>query len=231
MFDELFGRRSRTPVPQDVRDAFLDDDGQPLVRAFNEWRRNDRAIHELLGLAKGILADEVVSPNEVIQLGKWIIAHTESGSGWPLDVFCERLSRTFADGQIDVEECNEIALLLKELIGTGLTQPDPPRGRENSTRLPLSNPAPVVEFEGNTFVLTGKFYFGARKKCEQEILDRGGQCSASITQRTRFLVIGTLGSTDWIHSAYGRKIEKAVEYIQDGYPIAIVSEKHWSGHL
>jgi hypothetical protein len=41
------------------------------------------------------------------------------------------------------------------------------------------------------------------------------------------LVIGEIGSQDWLHSTHGRKIEKAIEYNDTGAKIAIVPEKHW----
>ena len=79
--------KTRRPyrVPPELRRALQDADGQPNP-PFNAWRRNDRAIHELLGLAKGILADGVVMPAEVIELSRWILANAEPDSGWPIDV-------------------------------------------------------------------------------------------------------------------------------------------------
>jgi hypothetical protein len=34
-----------------------------------------------------------------------------------------------------------------------------------------------------------------------------------------------------VHSAFGRKIEKAVKYRSAGYPIAIIGEDHWAAQL
>jgi hypothetical protein len=45
---------------------------------------------------------------------------------------------------------------------------------------------------------------------------------------TPFLVIGTLGSRDWAHTSFGRKIEAAIRCRP---PLRIVSEKHWCSNL
>ena len=42
--------------------------------------------------------------------------------------------------------------------------------------------------------------------------------------QTDYLVIGILGSEDWIHTSYGRKIEKAIEIKQKGFNVAIIQK-------
>ena len=60
----------------------------------------------------------------------------------------------------------------------------------------------------------------------------GVECvQENITKRTSFLVIGTFGSRDWVHTAFGRKIEKAVSYREAGVPLRIVAEDHWPSTL
>lgn len=46
----------------------LDPDGQALNLAFNRARRTERDVCELLGLAKGLLADGVVTESEATLL-------------------------------------------------------------------------------------------------------------------------------------------------------------------
>jgi hypothetical protein len=43
----------------------LNDHGQPLDTRINERLRVDRAIHEMLGLVKGVLVDGDVTEREV----------------------------------------------------------------------------------------------------------------------------------------------------------------------
>jgi NAD-dependent DNA ligase len=62
---------------------------------------------------------------------------------------------------------------------------------------------------------------------EEVIVSRGGLVRASCSKKTGYLVVGTIGSEEWLHSTHGTKIIKAVELKQAGKPIAIVAERHF----
>jgi hypothetical protein len=49
--------------------------------------------------------------------------------------------------------------------------------------------------------------------------------------RLRYLVIGSLGSSEWKHGSFGTKVEKAVKYKRTGLPILIINEKPWTNSL
>ena len=59
------------------------------------------------------------------------------------------------------------------------------------------------------------------------IESRHSPVGRAVTKQSQVLVIGAIGSSDWIHSSHGRKIEKAVKYRSAGIPLSIVSEEHW----
>ena len=208
--------------------ASLDDHGQPAPQ-FNAQSRIERGIAELLGLVRGVLADGVLNEAEAHALRDWLEANPDLAGVWPVDKLAARLEQIFSDGVVDAEEREDLADLLKQIIGGkedssyGITA-----GHSASMALPLDEPPPGLEFNGFVYVFTGKFAYGTRKVCERVVMERGGTCGQSITKRTNVLVIGAFGSRDWVQSPYGRKIEKAVEYRQQGLPLAIVSEGHWA---
>jgi NAD-dependent DNA ligase len=209
----------------DTRKSQLDEDGQPLFLAWNSQRRVDAGIDELIGLVRGILADGEVSEAETIALAAWTLKHDEITNDWPVNVLARRLNRIFADGRVDDTEREDLQALLVEILGENENPLVTP-----SATLPLSKPAPDVIFDQNIFVFTGKFAFGPRRICEAEVLERGGKVASSVTLQTSYLVIGSVGSRDWIHSSWGRKIEKAVEYRQL-CPLAIISEQQWARYF
>ena len=47
----------------------------------------------------------------------------------------------------------------------------------------------------------------------------------------RYLLVGTVGSEEWLHSTHGTKIIRAVELKREGRPLAIVSERPWTATL
>ncbi|WP_299467582.1 BRCT domain-containing protein [uncultured Gimesia sp.] len=201
-----------------------DAHGQPLNRTFNAARLDDRKIDELIGLCKGVLADGEVSQFEVEYLQNWLRNNIEISGHWPANVLYQRIEAMLADNVLDVEEQKDLLQTLMDLTGE-------PSIHESvtsmSTSLPLTIPDPEIDFEGRIFCLTGKFVTGTRKQCESLVLERNGSLKSSPTRDTNFLVIGLVGSSDWIHSTHGRKIEKAVELQESGTNLAIVSEEHW----
>ena len=196
-----------------------------LSPAVNARRVSDRTIQEMLGLVKGMVCDGVVSEGECASLGRWLNANQPAISTWPGNVLAKRLMSIYEDGVIDANERHQLYELLCDTVGDGGN--NAALDLNYSTRLPLDDPAPLVEIPGRTFVLTGKFIYGLRGKCEQAILVRGGRCRETIIKQPLTLVIGTIGSRDWIQSSHGRKIEAAVHHREAGVPIQIIGEDTW----
>ena len=205
-----------------------DDQNQPTNLAFNSARRRDRDIAEMIGLAKGILADGVVTAVEATLLRDWAAAHPETVSTFPGDLLHARLARIFADGSVSADEQEDLADLLRQMVGgkTGIIA-----GEDAATTLPLCKPKPPIEFANRMFVFTGKFAYGTRAECERAVAMLSGRSWSAVTQSIDYLVIGTFGSRDWIQTSHGRKIEQAVELRSSGHRLAIVSEDHWAAAL
>jgi NAD-dependent DNA ligase len=206
----------------------LDPHGQPYGVQFNAARRAERDLSELLGLAKGLLADGQLSQPEATLVHNWVATHPDAAAHWPVSKLAERLERAFADGRVSDEERNDLAELLTALVGgmAGVIV-----GADASTELPLDNPCPELAWSGAAFVFTGKFAFGTRADCERQVKNLGASCGKDITMDTDYLVIGTFGSRDWVHTSFGRKIEKAVAYRSKGCRLSIVGEDHWAASL
>lgn len=209
------------------RSGGLDSQGQPLNRNWNANRLIERSTDELIGICRGLIVDKIVSEDEASFLRSWFTSYREAANSWPGNVIAARLDKIFADGVIDLEERADLLDLLREVVGQQ-TVPDNP---SHSTELPFTKPAPSIVFKDHHFCMTGRFVWGTRAQCEAEVVSRGGRTQSNVTQQTHILVIGTIGSTDWLHSTHGRKIEHAVELATKGYPITIVSEEHWADHL
>lgn len=206
----------------------IDPHGQPYNLRFNRARRAERDLSELLGLAKGVLADGVVTEPEANLIRQWVQCHPDASEQWPVNALQARLCRIYQDGWVDESERQELAELLGALVGgqAGIIV-----GEDAATDLPVDLPPPRIIWSDSVFVFTGKFAFGPRAECERFVVRLGGVCESSITKRTNYLVIGTFGSRDWVHTSFGRKIEKAVEYRDSGLPLAIVNEDYWAAAL
>lgn len=230
ILDVLAGRASgeaRVPSDRLTVTTARDEHGQPLNKAFRSEAVIDRQIDELIGIAKGVIADGHVCRPEAEFLLQWMDTNRAASGLWPASVLYPRLASVLADGMIDPHEEGELLELLLHTVGGNA----PMQGEASmSTALPLTKPPPTIDFANRAFCFTGKFFSGTRSWCEAQVANRGAHCCA-ITRELNFLVIGEIGSRDWIHSTHGRKIEKAIEYNERGCRIGIVGEEYWHAAL
>lgn len=202
----------------------LDDNGQPTNRRFNAARRSVREIHELLGLCKGVLADGMINSAEATFLSEWLQLNKEAADQWPANVIYDRIAYMLRDSHLDAEEEKELLKLLVDVTGGDASRLN---AHGLSGTLPISDPVPSISFAGRRICITGKLLYGSRSKCKQEIEKRNGLVVEAVTRELNYLVIGVVGSRDWAHSSFGRKIQQAVEYRDRGHDLAIVAEEHF----
>jgi hypothetical protein len=202
-----------------------DPHGQPFNVRFNRARRAERDLSEFLGLAKGLLADGEVSVGEANAVAHWIQTHGDAVEQWPLNLLYERIARIYSDGKIEDDERKELTDLLASIVGgtAGVVL-----GEDAATDLPLDSPPPSFVWKDAVVVFTGKFAYGTRASCQRIVSALGATCERDITRRTKYLVIGTFGSRDWVHTAFGRKIQRAVEYRETSGSPLIVGEDYWA---
>ena len=199
-----------------------------LQTRYHRARLDDRQVTELVGLARGLIADGQLNDSEIEYLEKWLVASEGITSNLIVADLVRRIAETCADGLIDEDERADLHGVLTKFTGSE----DFEIGEVlKSTTLPLCAPAPDISFQGKRFAFTGTFVYGSRKDCETAVKERSGKVG-SVRMDTSFLVIGQYASDEWVQSSYGRKIEKAMEYRDKrGLPLHIVSEEHWQGFL
>lgn len=206
----------------------LDDDGQPISRAFN-WHRNlKKSLESLLGLSHGMLADNRLNPEEILFLDVWLKENEEIARAWPGNIIAQRVRDILADGVVTEEESEDLKDTLAKMLGGTLQEEGTAGGI--ATRLPIDD-VDQIAFDARLFCLTGKFIYGSRRKCEAAILNHGGKIAGGVLKNLDYLIVGTLASRDWAYTAHGRKIEKAVSYRDEGAQILIVAEERWTEFL
>ncbi|MGB3348301.1 MAG: NAD-dependent DNA ligase [Brucella anthropi] len=189
-------------------------------------RISSRQIDELIGLARGLVADGAINQAEVEFLHKWLVANAGISDQPLIRVLFRRIDEILADGIVDDEEKVELLDTLNRFANRDFELGEVLK----PTSLPLDHPAPALAFEGKRYAFTGTFTYGQRRHCEQAIHERGGT-TGGVSQKTNFLVIGSYATEAWKHSSFGNKILNACEWRDQGHPIVIVSEAHWVQHL
>jgi NAD-dependent DNA ligase len=186
-----------------------------------------RNMDELIGMCRMVLADGAVDDSHARLLLDWIVKTYHAAHEWPGNILYGRLSAALADGHIDPDEESDLLATLGKIVGG----PPADGGPNVSGAIPFDDPAPTIEYSTHCFALTGQFVFGPRKTVQAAIEEHGGAISSDVSGKCSYLIVGTYGSDEWLHSTYGRKIIRAVEFKGAGKPIAIVTERHWSDHL
>lgn len=206
--------------------GYKDNNEQPApgIHAHANLKKN---LEHLLGLCRGLVADNKLNSDEVLFLDTWLKDHADLRQTWAGDILGQRLDAVLDDGMVTAEEADDLKATIEQIIGGGLE--DGVTGG-NATTLPVDADA-QIEIDGATFCLTGAFVYGPRKRCEQALANRGGRAASNVSRKVTYLVIGALASRDWVHTSHGTKIEKAIQLQRQGAPIIIVDETMLTPHL
>ncbi|AZZ91985.1 NAD-dependent DNA ligase [Hahella sp. KA22] len=195
-----------------------------IFTEFNLNKIKDRQIDTLIGLSKGIVADGKVEQAEAEFLQTWLV-QSRSASDNPIIVnLLDRVSIMLEDGVLDREESSELLSVLKRISGDESYLGEVAK----ATRLPIIEPMPPITFQGRSFLFSGTCALGTREQCEEATVARGGKIAKNVTKSLDYLVIGTYVKDSWVHENFGRKIEKAMTYRNNGVPIVIITEQHWA---
>ncbi len=208
----------------------MKDPGDRVPAPTMGTRGADRASTELIEICRELLADGRVDQTEAEFLKEWIERNSDFVGTYPFDVVYLQLSAILLDGFVDPDESAD----LRDTLGRFVDGEVHDAGKQPAlqrTTLPVDDPEPEIYFPESTFVVAGTFSYGCRAMVHAAIDARGGIVAASPSEETSYLVIGDLGSRDWVNSNAGRKIERAVQLRQQGYPVAIVTEAHWAESL
>lgn len=187
-----------------------------------------RATQALMGICSGIVADAHLHDREVQFLSTWLAENADVSKQWPGNEVARRVKDVMADGIITDTERAELLDVLQKLSGNFFCTTG--AAIEEGPALPIDDD-PSIFFRDMTFCFTGKFIYGTRACCERAILRLGAMPVDSISKRLNYLVIGTMIEPQWINTTYGRKIEKAAAYRDEGCDIIIVSERQWTAAL
>lgn len=193
-----------------------------IFTKFNQKNIQDRQIDTLIGLSKGITADDAINQAEAEFLQTWLIQNRQCDNPVILNLL-DKISVMLEDGVLDSEESDELLTILRLISGD---KSESGEASKTST-LPICSPAPAIQFNGKSFLFTGTCAYGTRKQCQQVIESKGGINSSSVTKTLDYLVLGTYVTDSWVHESFGRKIEKAVGYRDSGIPLTIITEVHW----
>jgi hypothetical protein len=186
-----------------------------------------QSLGELLGIARGLLADQELSNDEIRYLNEWLDERYWIASEFPGNVIHERIREVLEDGVITEEERSHLVDTLNMLIEDRL---EDLAEQVDLTELWFDEVG-LIRFDKARFCLTGNFVYGPKSVCQTAIERRGGKVMPSVSDEAQFLVVGALGVDEWRDGGLGAEIEAAMRLRARGEPVKIIPEDCWVAHL
>jgi NAD-dependent DNA ligase len=182
-------------------------------------------LQRLHGILAGIIADGVVTEEELKGLTSWLAKHEHLRDCWPYEEICSTVTAVLTDGKIDDEEQRALQQFFAEFIfiDDDNTITNPP-SIEEGTIVGVCATAPEILFEGSVFCFTGASSRMLRTEMEELAAKLGGGHVRAVSKKVDYLVIGAEGNPCWAYACYGRKVEHAVRLRKEGHLIVLVHE-------
>jgi DNA polymerase III subunit epsilon len=191
-------------------DDITDDESEDCC----ERKRSEtsKCLDELIGILEQINSDGSITEAEVELVNKWVACHTNLKGNYPFDDVFSFLEKILEDNQTTSIELQQMCEFINKIID--------PLGNKNT----CDCGKPV---EGKNICLSGEFKYGSRDKLTEFLSEKGAFIQKNITRKTDILVVGSLGSNEWVTNNYGTKVKKALELQKIGIPIEIVKEENF----
>lgn len=193
---------------------------------YREEFKHSMAV--LLGLVRGILADNILNPQEILALNSWLRNHGELLHEWPANVIADRVQAILADGVITQQETEDLAETLSRVLGWGF-------GAQEHVHpwveILSQTPVPEVIVPGRSFLLSGKFLYGPRERCDSVTLECGGLTDRALNGALDYVVVGALTQTTPPEKESSALIADALSMQSSGHAITVVPEQAWHAAL
>jgi len=186
-----------------------------------------QSLGELLGLARGLMADQELTDSEIRFLHDWLEERFEMTSSFPGNVIHQRIKDVLEDEVVTEEERSHLVETLNMLIEDRL---EDLAEQVDLTELWFDEVG-LIDFNKTRFCLTGNFVYGPEDVCKTAIEKRGGVVTPSVGEGQYFLVVGALGVDEWRSGGLGEKIESAMRLRAKGKSVKIIPEDSWVTHL
>lgn len=182
-------------------------------------------LQKLHGIMGGVAADSKISVDELRALREWMDEKEHLHGCWPFDEVNSLVTSVMADGRIDPTEhdavlhffADVLAFLNHKALGRKVEGVPPFRGGICAVQ-------PNIVIADRSFCFTGAPKYGPKRVLQDAVAERSGIVEKNVVKELDYLVIGAEGNECWAYSAYGRKVEKAIEQRKAGGKVQIIHE-------
>lgn len=186
------------------------------------------SLQFLSGMIHGIMADNIISDDEIRMLKKWTTANDFLAGSYPFDEIESLLLSILEDGVITIDERELLKGFLSNFIDLkssyNLNSNELEHLKNHYSITGICAACQEIDFNGSLFCFTGQSQKAKRQEIADIIVSLGGKFSNHLTNKTKYLIVGNSGNPCWAFSCYGRKVEDAVNRRKAGQNLIIVNE-------
>lgn len=184
-----------------------------LKRRFNvKSSENTLAMTELLDIVDEVIADNVITEDELFMLKHWLDYNSDLKGNFPFDRIEKTIDQILEDEVIEQSELDWLLELLK-----GISMPN----------LKVATTDEKIDLNGKNLCFTCDFIRGSEEEIQEELSESGAIIRKNVSGKTDYLVVGGYGSIEWSYNNYGNAYKAAMEYQDKGKNIIVISEKEF----
>lgn len=183
-------------------------------------------IQILHGILSGIIADGIVTEEELKGLASWLESHDYLRKCFPYDEIDSIVTSVMADGVIDEKEQRILMNYFSEFSETSSHKAViNPFLEVDEKIIGLCSMCPEIEFKDSVFCFTGASRKFLRQEFKEMVEKLGGIFKNSVSKNVDYLIVGADGNPCWAFACYGRKVEAAVALRKEGCKIQLIHEE------
>lgn len=219
-----------------VEDNCLSDDEiEDILWICDKYLRDNNyydiitcGLQELQGIFHGILADNQISNEELLNLNSWLENNSFLCGYYPYDEVYSLLNDLLSSEFINTESINMLKVFFNEFIDSSISSNidfktiEELKNDYSITGICAKNP--VLIFENKNFCFTGTSSKTTRQGFKNIVSSLGGNAKNTVSSKTDYLIIGDEGNPCWAYSCYGRKVEQAINIRKKGGKTLIIHE-------
>lgn len=203
----------------DIIDEITLPPADPMVN-----QQSHDEINRFMGLCAGIICDGFVTLLEAQAL---LRAYERAEYLVDSPIFDELgglLFDALYDDALSADEASDLQEALVNLVGDAFSDTGVAAiGLVSKPYNPITRTSGIT-LQGQSFVITGALSIGPRAEILRAIEAAGGIAQKYISRQTNYLVVSETASRAWAGTHFGRKIEKALLYNEEGCSIQFVPE-------
>ena len=219
-----------------IEDNHIDqDEAQDILWLCNQFKTDNTYyntitadLQRLQGILHGILADNVITKDELLGLRGWMEQNEHLACAYPYTEISSILCSVLADGIVSNEETLFLKAFFSDFINQNATKhidwDEINKAKKELSLIGICVSCPDILIPEQLFCFTGKSSKTSRVGFTDVVTSLGGLFNNNVVENTSYLIIGNEGNPCWAFSCYGRKVEKAVAMRKSGHPILLIHE-------